>query len=323
MSAADDFKARQQQLLELTRSEIGSARASLGDSDELVKETLPIGIPVVDNILGGGLRKGRVALIVGHESMGKTLLVQWIIRAFQEKGELCGYIDAELTYEPAWFGQTGVDVSKLIVAQPTTTEQAFDLATMWASNDVGLIVIDSLAALTPKAQLEADLDDQEFMALGARKLSLGFNKFVGENLNSVLVCTNQLRQKIGIAYGNPDEIPGGRAQRFYASYILKVRRKEWIKDGDTKVGYNMAVTTDKNKLNTPMQEAIIPFMFTGAIDTLTGLISMAIDLNVLQGKRGFFTWKDTKIHGKNNLKTFFAENPVELDELQQRVAEVA
>lgn len=319
-----EFKERQQQLLELTKSAIGSKRASLGNSDTLVKDTVPTNIMGVDEILGGGLRKGRIALVVGHESMGKTLFVQWVIKSFQDQGELCGYIDAELTYEPSWFAKTGVDVDNLIVAQPTTTETAFDLASLWAQNEMGLIIIDSLAALTPKARTDADLDNQEFIALGARKLSEGLNKFIGENTNSVLLCTNQLRENIKAGpYQNPDTIPGGKAQRFYASYILKVRRKGWIKENSEKVGYHMAITTEKNKLNTPLQEAIIPFMFSGVIDTVAGTVALALDLDLIEKKGAYFFWKDEKIYGRAKFEKYLADNLDQLEEIQELIQKVS
>ena len=315
-----EFEERRQRLINLSKKQIGAARVGVGNAEELLQPTIPTNIPGVDSILGGGLRKGRIALVVGHESMGKTLFVQWIIKAFQEAGELCGFIDAERTYEASWFETTGVDTSKLIVAMPTSTEQAFDLATMWSQEGMGLIVLDSLAALTPMAQTETGLTEQEYIALPARKISLGFNKFVGENIKSTLVCTNQVRVNIGaMPFTNPDVYPGGKAQNFYSTYIIEVRKRGFIKEGTAKVGYNMVVYTKKNKLYMPFQEAVVPFMYEGTIDMVSGLISIALDQGFIKAKGGYYEWKDAKVHGKNKLLAYFDENVEEFAELQELV----
>ena len=316
----EEMRERRQRLLELTQGEVGKNRADFGDSDKLRKETVPINVLDIDDILGGGLRKGRMAMVVGHESMGKTLFTQWIIKAFQDYGEICGLIDPEKTYEKDWFVKTGVNVEDLLVVQPASLEQAFDLACLWSANGVGLIVIDSLAALTPQARVDADLADQDFRGLAPRKISEGLSRFTNVNTDSLLVCTNQMRTKLGVVYGSPDEIPGGKAQKFYATYIIKVRRKEFIKDGDVRIGYYMVVETIKNKLAPPFQQTIVPFLFSGVVDTLGGTIDLAVDLGLVPGgKMGWFTWGDERIHGKKKLMEFFHDNSVEFEKLQEMI----
>lgn len=311
---------RKRKLLELTQVEVGKARTGLGDDPKLLRGTVPVNVLGVDEILGGGFRKGRMAMVVGHESTGKTLFTQWVIKAFQEQGEVCGFIDPEKTYESHWFTVTGVNVADLIVAQPGSTEQAFDLAITWATNGMGLIVMDSLAALTPKARMESDLSAQEFMGLGPRKISEGLNKFTNENTEALLLCTNQLRTKLGIVYGSPDLIPGGRAQMFYASYIIQVKRKGWITEGEKKrVGYHMQLVTIKNKLAMPYQETMIPFMFTGVVDTVGGALDLAMDLGLITGKGGYYVWNDVRYHGKRKLAEVFQTQPEELGKLQEMI----
>ena len=319
MNAVEIARERKQKLLELTRSAVGKERAGYGDDARLVKDLIPINVLGVDEILGGGFRKGRMAMITGQESMGKTLFTQWVICAFQRAGEVCAFIDPEKTFDPEWFCKTGVNVGDLLVVQPSSTEQAFDTACMWAENGVGLIVIDSLAALTPKARLDAGLEEQEFVGLLPRKLSEGLNKFTNINTDSLLVCTNQLRSKIGTVYGSPDEIPGGRAQKFYASYIVQIKRKGWLTEGDERVGYNMLVKTEKNKLAPPFQETTVPFLYTGLVDTLGNSIELALDLGLIVRKGPYYTWKETKFKGRTNLLQFFRENETELDELKEMI----
>ena len=316
---AKDHEERRQRLLQITQAEVGKDRVGFGNDSKLVKEVVPIGVLDVDDILGGGLRKGRMAMIVGHESMGKTLFTQWIIRAFQGRGELCGFIDPEKTYEPKWFEQTGVNTADLLVVHPSNTEQTFDLACTWAESGMGLIVIDSLAALVPRSRIESDLDNQEFMGLAARKSSEGLAQFTNKNTEAMLVCTNQLRSKIGVVYGSTDSIPGGKAQMYYSSYIIKISRKGWIKDKDEKIGYHMGVEVLKNKLAPPFQTTTVPFMYTGVVDTVFGTLDLALDLGVVAGKKGFYDWNGQKYHGREKLMQVFNSDPAEFALLQELV----
>ena len=315
----DKAEERQRFLLELAQAEVGKNRVGLGNDPKLLKDMVPIEVLDIDEILGGGLRKGRIAMVVGQESMGKTLFTQWVIRAFQKSGEACGFIDPEKTYEAKWFKSTGVDVEKLIVVQPSSTEQAFELACAWSENGMGLIVMDSLAALIPKARVDSSLTDQEFIGLTPRKLGEGLGKFTNINADSLLLCTNQLRSKVGVVYGSPEDIPGGRALRHYASYIIRVKRNGWIKSGDDRVGYHMGIETLKNKLAPPYQSTSIPFMFSGLVDNVVGTLDLAFDLNLIEGKRGNYVWKGEKIRGKEKLTNFFRDNEEELDHLKQLI----
>ncbi len=315
-------------LLDIAVHTGGKDRAAMGDSPRLHLETISIdaavGVPGIDDMLGGGWRRGRMGMVVGEASMGKTLLTQWTMAAFQHLGYSVGFIDPEKTYDADWFARTGVDIKKLIVQRPANTEQAFDLACKWSEAGMDLIVIDSLAALVPKARMENDLETQEYMGRSAFKISEGLGKLTGENVNSFILCTNQLRSKIGVVYGSPDEIPGGRAQKFYASYIIKVSRGDWIKDppkaDGVRVGYQLKLETQKNKLAPPFLTAKIPFMFTGLVDTTGGAVELAIELGMLAGKSGYYRWNDKVIHGMSKLKAHFTEFPEELDQLKAKIA---
>ncbi len=326
----DDIAQRHRnKLLDIAVHTGGKERTAMGNDKRLRLETISIdeavGVPGIDEMLGGGWRRGRMGMVVGEASMGKTLLTQWTMAAFQHLGYSVGFIDPEKTYDAEWFARTGVDVNKLIVQRPANTEQAFDLACKWSTAGMDLVVIDSLAALVPKSRMENDLETQEYMGRSAFKISEGLGKLTGENVNSFILCTNQLRSKIGVTYGSPDEIPGGRAQKFYASYIIKVSRGDWIKDPPNKdgvrVGYQLKLETVKNKLAPPFLTAKIPFMFTGLVDTTGGAVELAIELGILQGKVGYYHWNDKVIHGMSKLKAHFAEFPEELDQLRDKITQ--
>ena len=321
-SVLDEVEERRRKLLEITHSVVGRDRASLGSESRLVKDTVPLGIPEVDNILGGGLRMGRMALVVGTASTGKTLFTQWVISAIQKRGGICGFMDPEKTYEPAWMSQTGVDTENIVIVHPSSTEQAFDLACRWSEEGVDLIVIDSLAALTPQLRVDADLTAKDVMGVGARKITEGLNVFTRQNTNSLLLCTNQLRSKIGVSWGSPDEIPGGRALTHYASYTIRLRRKGWIEEGGTRVGYNLSVYTEKNKLHPPFQTAVVPFMFSGHIDNVMGGVELAIDLGVITRRGAYYTWDDERYQGKKKLMAYFYDNKDAFGQLQERILSV-
>ena len=319
----DQAAERRTELLEISQEQVGKERVGWGSDKRLQKEVIPLNVLDIDDILGGGLRKGRVGMVIGQESMGKTLLAQWVMRAFQQAGEVCGYMDPEKTYDPKWFTKTGVNVDELIVVQPSSTEQAFDLACTWATNGMGLIVIDSLAALTPRARTESTLEKQEFIGLGARKITDGMNLFTNENTDSLLFCTNQVRTSIGVMYGSPETYPGGKALRHYCSYVLRVSRSGWIKEGDDRVGYYMKVEAQKNKTSQPWMSTVIPFMYSGEIDVETGSVELARELGVLVGKSGRYEWGGVKIFGKPKLIQYFRDNPDELGLLQVKIKEAS
>ena len=313
-------KASLEELLKITQQHVGKGnRVLMGDDPKLKMATITSGIPELDRIIGGGWRCGRFAMIVGEASMGKTLLTQRAIVSFQALGKTCAFIDPERTFDGEWFGKTGVDVSKLIVLRPNSTEQAFDVACEWVENGIDLVVIDSLAALTPLRRMENTLVDQNQMGLNAAKIGEGIQKLNNTNMDSMIIFTNQMRSKIGIVYGNPESIPGGMAQKFYATYIVHVRRGGWLLDGKAKIGMEIKMTTDKNKLAPPQQEAITQFMFTGLFDSIGGLIELIKEFDVIPHLAGRYQWEDEKFHGAEEFHKFLDANPHVVDELREMV----
>lgn len=320
--------AKQKALLEMTEKSVGKKRVAVGSDPSLLLDTISmdeaVGVPGLDQILGGGWRLGRMGMVVGAESTGKTLVTQWTIKAFQMLGLSCGFMDPEKTYDEAWFRVTGVDTDRLLVVRGLTLEAYFELACEWAAAGVDLIVMDSLAAMVPGQRMEHALDKQEYMGLAPRKISEGLAKLTATNLNTFILCTNQMRSKIGVVYGSPDEIPGGRAQKFYASWILKTTRGGWITEGPEKdsprIGYKLKIRAEKSKLSPPFQTAEIPFLYTGMVDATAGMVELALDLELIPKNGSFYKWGDETIHGLAKLKTFFGENPDQMEVLKNLIS---
>ncbi len=296
-------------------------RVMFGDDPRAAFETISTDVMEVDRILGGGWKLGRMGMVIGEATMGKTLLMQWTIAAFQKRGHLCGFMDTEHTFDAEWFSKTGVDVSKLIVFRPAHTEQAFDVACVWVENNVTLVCMDSVAALVPKMRTENTLEEREVMGLSARKLNEGIMQLNNVNKGSFILYTNQMRSKIGVVYGSPDTIPGGKAQEFMMSYIVRVRRSGWLPDTKDRKGYKVKFITEKNKLMPPFMEGEVPFMFTGVIDTIGGLIELAKEFDCVNLKSGYFRWGDHVLHGHEAFKKFLEDNEDVLQELKDMVAQ--
>ncbi|KKL77392.1 hypothetical protein LCGC14_2035340, partial [marine sediment metagenome] len=186
-SIEDEARARRAKLMDLTTDRVGKKRGMWGDDERLKMDTIALGIPQFDEIIDGGWRRGRIGMVVGEASMGKTLVTQWTIVAFQRRGLVCGFIDPEKTFDAEWFTKTGVKTNELIVARPSSTEEAFDLAGEWAENGMDLIVVDSLAALVPKYRAEHELAEKEVMGLAAHKISEGLAQFTNQNWDSFML----------------------------------------------------------------------------------------------------------------------------------------
>lgn len=321
MTLAEEAKEKRDKLLKLTVEKVGKKRGMMGDDPGLHMDVVSTGIVPFDNMLGnGGFRRGRFVMITGEASMGKTLVTQWIMKAFQDLDLNVGFLDPEKTYESGWFGATGVDVSKLIVVRPSTTEQAFDTAGLWVENGMDLVVIDSLAALTPEVRTQHALTDRDIIGKPAKAINEGLNLLNNKNISSLIIYTNQTRETIG-GYGDPTTFTGGKGQKFYASYRLSVSRAGWLggKDFDKRTGYNVKIRTEKNKTFRPFQTCEIPFYFTGIIDLLAGLLDIAIDLKVIHKAGAWYTYKDERWQGKARMQTWFEENPEEQEELKELI----
>jgi len=280
---------------------------------------VPVEIPAVDEILGGGFARGRTSMIFGEASAGKTLLAQLLIAAAQRQGGRALFFDVERTFHPGWFAMTGVDVTdpeKLLVVRPRNLEQAFDLITD-ALEELRpeVLVLDSIPALIPSAVLKAKMEDKDFRGVTARKVTEGIGKCTQANTSTALVMINQLRVSMGVTFGNPESLPGGKALRFYASLLLRMRRGKWLTDkGDPldftdveddkdakRIGFMLRMRTEKNKLAPPQQETELRFTFDGVVDVLSSNVHLALVHGVISSpSAGYFDVPGVvgKVHGR-------------------------
>lgn len=287
-----------------------------GDDPRLTPTRLPIGIGPIDEILGGGIPRGAVTLIVGPESTGKTIICQYAIAA-QQKTERPHvlYLDAERTYDPDWWVMSGVDINKVFIARPATGEQMIDLVVdaIDADDQLGMIVVDSLAALPP-SKIVAETAERTDIGSLARLVNLLFIKVLHKLDDRVLIATNQLRENIG-GYG--EKYPGGRSQSFYAHIILRTRREGWIEENGSRIGFNLEVGTAKNKTTAPQQSAQVPFLFRSQMDLLSVAIEEAVERGTIRKSLPYYYIDsvEEKFLGKARLRQYLAENPDVVKEL--------
>lgn len=296
----------------------------LGDSPaRLSVEVIPTGSIALDIALGvGGIPRGRVVEIFGPESSGKTTLVQHIIASAQRGGGVAALIDAEHALDPGYAKNCGVNIDDLLVSQPDTGEQALEIAeALVRSGAVDIVAIDSVAALVPRAELEGDMGDAH-VGLQARLMSQALRKLAGaiNRSKTSVVFTNQLREKVGIMFGNPETTPGGRALKFYASVRLDIRRIESIKQGTDVIGNRTKVKVVKNKVAPPFRIAEFDIMFNEGISREGGLIDIGIEMNVIRKSGAFFSFGETRIgQGRENAKEFLRKNPEMSAEIERQI----
>jgi recombination protein RecA len=276
-------------------------------------EVTPTGSLALDLALGlGGIPKGRIVEIYGPESSGKTTLIQHIIAEAQKMGGTAALIDAEHAFDPVYAEKTGVDVTNLLVSQPDNGEQALEIAeTLIRSNAVDIIAIDSVAALTPRAEIEGEMGDS-FVALQARLMSQALRKITGaiSRSNCTVIFTNQLRMKVGVMFGNPEVTPGGNALKFYASVRMEIRKAETIKDGDNVIGIRAKVKVVKNKVAPPFRTAEFDIMFSQGISKEGNVLDIASDMNLIKKSGSWYEYNGTKIaQGRDSAKQYLVENP--------------
>ena len=297
----------------------------LGESVKLDVEALPTGILTLDYAIGiGGLPRGRIIEIFGPESSGKTTLALSCIAETQKRGGICAFIDAEHAFDPHYAKKLGINLDDLLVSQPDTGEQALEIAeTLVRSNAVDLIVIDSVAALVPKAELEGEMGDS-FVGLQARLMSQALRKLTGaiSKSKTCVIFINQIREKIGVMFGSPETTPGGRALKFYASVRIDLRRKESITHEGKVIGNRILARIVKNKLAPPFKEASFEILYNEGISKLGALIDAGVSLNVIQKTGAWFSYKDKKLgQGKENVKKFLEENPKIRKEIEEEIKE--
>jgi recombination protein RecA len=299
----------------------------MGEKVTMAIEAVPTGALALDLALGvGGLPRGRVVEIFGPESSGKSTLAMHVVAEAQRNGGICAYIDAEHAMDPVYARAIGVDVDELLISQPDTGEQALEITDMLIrSGALDVVVIDSVAALTPRAEIEGEMGDTH-VGLQARLMSQALRKLTA-NLNrskTIAVFINQLREKIGVMFGSPETTPGGRALKFYSSVRLDIRRIESIKDGVEVVGSRTRVKVVKNKVAPPFRQAEFDIMYGKGISREGSLIDIGVDLGIVKKSGAWYTYEGEQLgQGRENAKTFLAENPEVMVEISERIRQHA
>ena len=323
MSNADKLKALQLTLDKLEKSYGKGTVMKLGDSAVEPIESISTGSISLDIALGiGGLPKGRVIEIYGPESSGKTTLAIHAIAEAQKKGGIAAFIDAEHAFDKFYAGKLGVDIENLLISQPDNGEQALEIAdNLIRSGAIDIIVIDSVAALVPKAEIEGEMGDSK-MGLHARLMSQALRKLTGTISKTGCCCIfiNQLRDKIGVMFGSPETTTGGNALKFYASVRLDIRRISQIKDTDEVSGNRVKVKVVKNKLAPPFRIAEFDVMFGEGISKAGEIIDLGVDFDIIKKAGSWFSYGDTKLgQGRDAVKQLLLDNPDLMDELEGKI----
>jgi recombination protein RecA len=295
----------------------------MGDKGEMTIEAIPTGALALDLALGvGGLPRGRVVEIFGPESSGKSTLAMHAVAEAQRNGGICAYIDAEHAMDPVYARAIGVDVDELLISQPDTGEQALEITDMLIrSGALDIVVIDSVAALTPRAEIEGEMGDSH-MGLQARLMSQALRKLTANlnKTNTICIFINQLREKIGVMFGSPETTPGGRALKFYSSVRLDIRRIESIKDGAEMVGNRTRVKVVKNKVAPPFRQAEFDIMYGKGISREGSLLDVGVDLELIKKSGAWFTYEGEQLgQGRENAKNFLGENPEIMMDISERI----
>ncbi len=296
----------------------------LGDSEaQVAVETVPTGSLSLDIALGvGGMPKGRIIEIYGPESSGKTTLSLHMIAEVQKRGGIAGFIDAEHALDPVYAKNIGVDIDNLYISQPDSGDQALEITeTMVRSGAMDIVVIDSVAALVPRQEIEGDMGDSH-VGLQARLMSQALRKLtpVISKSNCIVVFINQLREKVGVMFGNPETTTGGRALKFYASIRLDIRRIETLKQGGEMIGNRVRVKVVKNKIAPPFKEAEFDIMFGKGISREGDILDLAVEQDLIQKSGAWFAYNGEKIgQGRENAKTYLSEHPDVMDELEEKI----
>ncbi len=295
----------------------------LGDRAKVEVDVIPTGSVSLDAALGiGGVPRGRITEIFGPESSGKTTLALHIIAEAQKRGGLAAFVDAEHALDPSYAKKLGVDTINLLVSQPDHGEQALEIVeTLVRSGALDVIVIDSVAALVPKAEIEGEMGDSH-MGLQARLMSQALRKLTGtvSKSNTCVIFINQIREKLGVMFGNPETTTGGRALKFYTSVRLDIRRIATIKVGNEMVGNRTRVKVVKNKMAPPFREAEFDIMYDQGISREGDVLDRAVDFRIVQKSGTWFSYNDLRLgQGRENVKTFLKENPEVFREIEKLV----
>jgi recombination protein RecA len=297
----------------------------LGETTSLNIETIPTGALTLDIALGvGGVPRGRIIEIYGPESSGKTTLALHIIAEAQKRGGVAAFIDAEHALDPRYSENLGVDIDSLLISQPNNGEEALEIAeALVRSNAIDVIVIDSVAALVPKAEIDGEMGDTH-VGLQARLMSQAMRKLSGAISKTKTICIfiNQIREKVGIIFGNPETTPGGRALKFYSSVRLEIRRTQTIKDGDESVGAHTTVKVVKNKVAPPFKQATFDIMYGTGISASGCVLDMGVEMGIVDKAGSWYSYGDERLgQGRENAKKFLEENSDLMEEIELKIRE--
>ena len=322
-SAADREKALETALAQIDRQFGKGSVMRLGSEERAPVESIPTGAIALDVALGiGGLPRGRIVEVYGPESSGKTTIALHAIASAQARGGVAAFVDAEHALDPEYAKKLGVNIDDLLVSQPDTGEQALEIADMLIrSGSVDVIVVDSVAALVPRAEIEGEMGDSH-VGLQARLMSQALRKLTGalSNTGTTAIFINQLREKIGVFFGSPETTSGGKALKFYASVRLDIRRIETLKDGQDSVGNRVRVKVVKNKLAAPFRQAEFDILFGEGISREGGLIDFGVEQDIVKKSGAWYTYEGEQLgQGKENSRRYLKENPELANEIEQKI----
>lgn len=327
MNKDDKLKALDAAITQIEKSYGKGSVMKLGDSRANMNiETVPTGSLSLDIALGlGGVPKGRIIEIYGPESSGKTTVALHMVAEVQKRGGIAGFIDAEHALDPVYAKNIGVDIDNLYISQPDNGEQALEITeTMVRSGAVDIVIVDSVAALVPKAEIDGDMGDAH-VGLQARLMSQALRKLTAviSKTNCIVIFINQLREKVGVMFGNPETTTGGRALKFYSSVRLDVRRTESLKQSGEVIGNHVRVKVVKNKIAPPFKEAEFDIMFGKGISKEGDIIDLAANANIVEKSGSWYAYKGAKIgQGRENAKQYLAQNPMICEEIENQVREL-
>lgn len=322
---AEKLKALQLTMDRLEKSYGKGTIMKLGDAPVLDVDAIPTGSLTLDLALGvKGYPKGRVIEIYGPESSGKTTLTIHAIAECQKQGGIAAFIDAEHAFDPSYATALGVNIDDLIISQPDNGEQALEIAdNLIRSGAIDLLIVDSVAALTPKAEIEGEMGDSQ-MGLQARLMSKALRKLTSsiKKANCCVIFINQLREKIGVMFGNPETTSGGNALKFYASIRIDIRRAAQIKNGDEVIGNRTRIKVVKNKVAPPFRKAEFDIMYGGGVSKVGEIIDIGVENDIIKKAGSWFSYGDTKLgQGRDAVKQLLDDNPELMEELEQKIVE--
>ena len=323
MATSDKEKALNKAVNKIEKQFGKGSIMRLGDSQKLNVESIPTGALPLDLALGiGGIPKGRIIELYGNESSGKTTLALHIIAEAQKMDGIAAFIDAEHALDPKYAKNLGVNIDNLLISQPDSGEEALEIGeALVRSNAVDLVVIDSVAALVPKAELEGDMGDSH-MGLQARLMSQAMRKLSGaiSKSKAAVIFINQIREKIGVMFGNPETTPGGRALKFYSSVRIEMRRSQTIKDGDKKIGSSAKVKVVKNKVAAPFRNCQFDIMYGTGISQSGCILDLGEETGIIDRAGSWYSYGDVRLgQGRQNSKEFLQDNPEIMEEIDEKI----